>query len=392
MAITRSEEAIEYEQEYAPGDALEYTDERESRKRGTTRYCSQPAAPVRELPTDLGADRIRLIRTNQDKWVNGTVLHYYFFDRKTDGRTVTLTNGKTEFRMWAGSKAEKDIVRRAFSNWKALGIGLEFVEVKDRSEAEVRIGFERGDGAWSYVGRGILGQGVNERTMNFGWSLLDPGEIDTAIHEIGHTLGFEHEHQNPFAGIVWNVEAVYASLAQPPNEWDRETTFQNIIRKIPAASVKGSSWDPNSVMEYPFEAGLIREPAPYRNGLQPAGGLSAADKTWTLKFYPSLTPADHTPLQVFQAVSLDVAAGDQRNFEFVPDETRVHHVRTFGSSDAVVVLFEEVNGDLRYVAGDDDSAEPRNAELEAKLFKGRRYVVRVRVYAQQSSNTAIMMW
>ena len=29
---------------------------------------------------------------------------------------------------------------------------------------------------------------------------------DTALHGIGHTLGLPHEHQNPNAGIVWDVE------------------------------------------------------------------------------------------------------------------------------------------------------------------------------------------
>lgn len=191
---------------------------RDNRKLGYIRYCSQPATPARPLPAELGPHRTRLIRTVQDKWVNGTVLHYYFFDKKTDGSTVTLTDGTTAFRPWTTTKKEQDVVRKAFAVWKSLGIGLEFVEVKDRSEAEVRIGFERDDGAWSYVGRAVLDQGTNERTMNFGWSLLDAGEIDTAIHEIGHTIGFEHEHQNPFAGIVWNEEAVYESLAKPPNE------------------------------------------------------------------------------------------------------------------------------------------------------------------------------
>jgi len=39
--------------------------------------------------------------------------------------------------------------------------------------------------------------------------------LDTAVHEIGHSLGFPHEYQNPKAGIVWNEEAVYAALGQP---------------------------------------------------------------------------------------------------------------------------------------------------------------------------------
>jgi hypothetical protein len=56
-------------------------------------------------------------------------------------------------------------------------------------------------------------------------------------------------------------------------------------------------------------------------------------------------------------------------------------------------MFEEVQGELRFVAGDDDSGEDRNSRVSAKLFQGRRYVVRVRLYwAGESGQTAIMHW
>ena len=59
----------------------------------------------------------------------------------------------------------------------------------------------------------------------------------------------------------------------------------------------------------------------------------------------------------------------------------------------MIVLFEEVDGELRYVAGDDDSGQYRNTELKARLFKGRHYVLRVRVYSSwQSNETAVMYW
>lgn len=48
---------------------------------------------------------------------------------------------------------EKVIVGQAFETGKGLGIGLTFEEVDSRDEAEMRIGFERGDRAWSYTGR-----------------------------------------------------------------------------------------------------------------------------------------------------------------------------------------------------------------------------------------------
>ena len=46
----------------------------------------------------------------------------------------------------------------------------------------------------------------------------------------------------PFAGIVWNEEAVYA-LAAPPNRWNREK-FSILYVKIEPDTVQGSSWDP----------------------------------------------------------------------------------------------------------------------------------------------------
>jgi hypothetical protein len=119
----------------------------------------------------------------------------------------------------------------------------------------VRIGFESGDGHWSYVGRQVHNQGSDDRTMN-----LDPGDgiangdygIDVACHEIGHTTGFPHEHQNPNAGIVWDEEAVYRTLAGSPNFWPREVTFHNIIRKDPPRPSSGLELGPRLDHALPF--------------------------------------------------------------------------------------------------------------------------------------------
>jgi hypothetical protein len=340
------------------------------------RYCRQPVVAEQTFGRGVNSDRAALIRVSNKKWVNGTVLHYYFFSS----------------RKWRGSNAERDVVRAAFKTWRDIGLGLEFAEVDTVDEAEIRIGFQRGDGAWSYIGRDVLDQSQTERTMNFGWNIRD--DIDTAIHEIGHTLGFPHEHQNPDSGIEWNEEAVYADLARPPNSWSRETTFWNIIRKMPKSDVEGSRWDLNSIMHYPFAAGLIRKPEEFRNkALVPAPGLSTRDKEWARLFYPALSANNYKTLKPFQSVKAAVRPGAQLNFYIKPTATRRYKFETFGASYTVMVLFEEIDSQPCYIRGDDDNGEDVNAFFEEHLFAGRKYILRVRLYWQhKKGDFGIMMW
>ncbi|WP_224995731.1 M12 family metallopeptidase [Cesiribacter sp. SM1] len=342
-------------------------------------FCSMPATKERELDPAIPFERASLIRLNNDKWVNGTVIHYFFF------KTPPL----------AGSEREMEVVREAFRIWKGLGIGLQFEEVFDMSEAEVRIGFMKGNGSWSYVGTQVLNIGQGDRTMNFGWDITREGEISTALHEIGHTLGFPHEHQNPNAGIEWDEEKVYSLLAGPPNNWDRQKTYHNIIRKLNPSDVQGSAWDPDSVMHYPFGPGLILKPAAYhQTGVNPSGQISEKDKDTVLKFYPPLIREDgYKLLEPFKSIPLSLKPTEQANLRIRPTETRTYNIRTFGESDVVAVLFEKRAKRLRYLTADDDSGEDRNAAIQVKLFKGVTYVLRIRVYyASKVGNTAVMLW
>ncbi len=357
-------------------------------------YCSAPEVAERVLGPDVNPFRASLIRRTEKKWVNGTILHYYFFDKNSDGEYVYLTNGSRKWLTWTTKEAEKKVVRKAFDIWKKVGLGLEFKEVNSREDAELRIGFMRGDGAWSYIGRDVINIGEDERTMNFGWDLTRrTSEIDTAVHEIGHTLGFPHEHQNPKAGIVWDEEAVYEALAKPPNEWSRETTYRNIIRKIRPDTIQGSNWDPDSIMHYPFEAGMIKKPEKYINGLEPEAGLSKRDKTWVKTFYPALKKNDYLNLLPWRSVQMSIGAGEQINFNINPETTRYYNLSTFGSSDTLMVLFEDENGELRYREADDDSGTGYNAKIRIKLIKGHKYVLRIRLYySNKFGETAVMMW
>jgi hypothetical protein len=340
-------------------------------------HCAIPYTKPREFGPEVSAERQELLIVTGNKWVNGTQLHYYFFEDE----------------LWGAGNDQKDVVRQGFEVWQDVGIGLEFEEVASPDAAEIRIGFEQGDGYWSYIGTYLLNIGQSERTMNFGQDLTrDSRGVDVPVHEIGHTLGFPHSHQNPFSGIVWDRDAVIDYFSGHPNYWPLDKIESNVLDKLPRRMVEGSTWDPNSIMHYAFQAGLILQPQEYQSGLTPAPGLSDTDIEQVHLFYPAARPS-YSELKLFESQKLSLAMGEQKNFSISPTATRQYTIQTFGPMDSVMVLFEDRDGTFQFVAGDDDSGWNRNARLNLRLYAGRKYVLRIRLYYQWASgDIAVMMW
>lgn len=323
------------------------------------KYCNQPPHVPRTFDPSVSQHRMGFILSTSAKWVNGTEIKYMFIE---------------------GPEAQKNVVRDAFKAWKALGIGISFTEVTNVDDAMVRIGFDLTDGSWSYVGREILTIPKTKRTMNFGWDLTaDSYGMTTAIHEIGHTIGFQHEHQSPFSGIEWNVPAVYKEFSGPPNNWPKSQIDSNIINKLPPNQVQGSVWDPKSIMEYEFGPGLVLKPDAYQKGIFPPGILSVNDIKGVKSFYPVVAANKTVKLQLHKSAPINAVSGGQTDFIFTAPSTKKYTIQTVGQMDTVMVVSEIDKKQKHYLGGDDDSGLEKNAKITLPLVKGRDYLINIRV-------------
>ena len=234
------------------------------------------------------------------------------------------------------------------THWKALGIGLEFVEV-DRQRTRPRSASAscEGDGAWSYMGRDILDRAVNERTMNFGWDLhRRPAEAGTALHEIGHTLGLparapeplrRHRlgrggglhHRSPAAQQL--VAATRPSEHPPQDRAGHRPGLQLGPRLDHGVPVPGRPDPAAGEVPDPAAAAGRRAVGPrpvLGQGLLP-GRAGAASCPSCSRSSPASWPS---------------CAGQQRDFALRPTATRQYTLQTFGASDTVMVLFERADG------------------------------------------------
>jgi hypothetical protein len=103
-------------------------------------------------------------------------------------------------------------------------------------------------------------------------------------------------------------------------------------------------------------------------------------------------PKSLSALHAFKPAMLNLASGKQADYLIKPEESRKYTVETKGGTDATLVLFEDIDGAPRYLAGDDDSGEERSAAINYKLFAGRNYIARLRLNHPGPPGKASLMY
>jgi hypothetical protein len=105
----------------------------------------------------------------------------------------------------------KHAIVETASKWlKHAHLGFELVDDNDE-RAEIRIDTQAPEDVnYSYLGTQSIG--LEGASMVLGVRLSSPLFEVIVLHEFGHALGMEHEHQHPQANIPWDLNALRRSL------------------------------------------------------------------------------------------------------------------------------------------------------------------------------------
>lgn len=213
---------------------------------------------------------------------------------------------------------------------------------QDRAyEAEIRVGFDQ-KGRWSLVGdesinSTIPGGGSGQASLNLGgFDQARPADWrGTVIHEFGHALGFEHEHQSPAAACNFRFyndpgyelttdkegwykkddrerrPGLYTYLGGKANYWTRAEVDGNLKAIRVSSAYLRSEFDNASIMKYWFPASYFKagDRSPCYSATE-SNTLSALDLAGAREAYPrNVTPKQRLDQIIFDQLIFSAEKG-----------------------------------------------------------------------------------
>ena len=164
-----------------------------------------------------------------------------------------------------GSKETRAAIAKIATEWadKEMGVTLDFGKMSNPRMCDansnrpnhIRVGF-RQPGYWSTVGQGsVIYAKPEEQSMNFEdfdkipadqlATVYDGYAKGTIVHEFGHAMGFQHEHQSPAGNCdaEYDWSHIYEYMAGPPNNWPKEQVDYN-MRMATQPTLMMTNFDP----------------------------------------------------------------------------------------------------------------------------------------------------
>jgi hypothetical protein len=146
------------------------------------------------------------------------------------------------------STETKHIFLEVFQEWEQYA-NLHF-QLSESDDTEIRIETSADKDA-SAVGTDALLAEDNETTMWISRHVDDEDFRTVLLHEIGHILGFGHEHLHREANIPWNKPKVYKEYFDNYG-WDKARVDRELLDPV-TGNVVDTEYDKNSIMHYAIE-------------------------------------------------------------------------------------------------------------------------------------------
>jgi hypothetical protein len=176
-------------------------------------------------------------------------------------------------------RKNKALVIDVINEWAHNTPGLRF-KIVNGVEGDIRISDDEGlEGNWSQVGTDARSVDKDNPTMHLNRNADSREFRSVVLHEFGHALGLEHEHQNPENTIDWNKDAVYEAYSS--EDFPDEQVYEQILKLPTGSHLLVTSYDAKSVMHYEVPAEITN------NGVEvPINiALSEGDRKIVQKLY-----------------------------------------------------------------------------------------------------------
>lgn len=201
---------------------------------------------------------------------------------------------------FGGDAQQRRQVIDAAMEWTKIGarIPLSFgtdtsaADCRGNSKSEhIRVGFRAGATAWSAIGTdSVTGMfKLDQPSMNLGYAkTMNAKAVKRLImHEFGHALGLQHEHQNP-RGKCWREEydlKVVDDYLRGRYGWDGNTIEAN-MKLIEVQGTLAEAFDAKSIMIYGFPDFFYKAGRNSRCFAEEVPVISGSDAELMRKLYP----------------------------------------------------------------------------------------------------------